>query len=399
MTHSLNSKTRKITHHYIKIFFTILFLILVVVQSVFAETHQQLSTVRIGFIDNIPTPSIHNMPYRASLIDAAITMAQKDWEASSEQKRYNFEIVHYKYGDSTIEALDVVRQALNGDTVAAIGLTTSEYAAVAAPLLQGTSYTVISPYASAHSLMRYHPNLLLMDDPTTVEAKAITQFIEDELRPKKPLAIVAWDSIYSKDLYMALPKTLQQKFHLIKVLNDSKNLEKISLQVMQYKPDLIFLPLFGIFAGHLIKEMTSAGYQGIFVGGQSWGETNGKAFQTITQGVDFLGYEVRIPSRHFLSSEQKKFAERFEREFQVVFSPLAANIYDSLFFLFNRINRLKETPSREIVQKLIQQERSFTGTMGKVCLFDEWCDTRTYSVLKVDGKGFQPYQQIIVKGL
>ena len=133
--------------------FGLLFLVLVVVQPSVAEVYQQLPTIRIGFIDNTSVPSIHNMPYRASLIDAAITMAQNDWKASSERKRYNFEIVRYHYGDSAIEASDVVQKALKGDTVAAIGLTTSEYAAMAAPLLQGTFYTVISPYASAASLM------------------------------------------------------------------------------------------------------------------------------------------------------------------------------------------------------------------------------------------------------
>lgn len=296
-----------------------------------------------------------------------------------------------------IDAVPAAREALAGDTVAAIGLTTSEHAMIAAPLLQGTSYTVISPYASAHSLLPYRPNILLMDDPTTVEAQAIAQFVDSELRPTKPLAIVAWDSAYSKDLYAALPERLRRQFHLVKVLNDSKQLQPIITQVLQYQPDLIFLPVFGVFAGHLIRVIVAGGYHGVFVGGQSWGETNGKAFQLITQGVEFRGYEIRIPSRYFPTPRHQQFAARFEREFPMTFSPLVANLYDGLHFLFSRINTQTTPPTRRTVQALIKRERSFIGMMGKKCLFDEWCAPRTYSVVAVDGGGFRPYTQIVVE--
>lgn len=76
------------------------FLLLFIGPSASAAQRASLPIIRIGVIDHAPTPTFHNMPYRKGLVDAAITLALTDWEASPTTKRYHFDIVRYYYGDN-----------------------------------------------------------------------------------------------------------------------------------------------------------------------------------------------------------------------------------------------------------------------------------------------------------
>ncbi|MBF0106349.1 MAG: ABC transporter substrate-binding protein [Deltaproteobacteria bacterium] len=361
------------------------------------QAKDQQRLISIGFIDNEVKPGIHNMPYRDKLVNAALSMAEKDWRLKSGKKYYNIQIKKYFFGEKLIDARRALDEAIKGETVAGLGLATSGHASIAAPLLKGTDYTVISPCASANPLRAYYPNLLLLSDTTVVEGRALAIFIDEHLQAKRPLAVVAWNDPYSRGLFESMPELSKSKFKLIKVLDDTKDLARVAGEVVEYGPDVVFLPLFGVFSGHLVREITQKGFKGIFAGGESWGETNGKAFQLITQNLEFTAFEVRYPSRYYLSPRQKLFSKRLSDEYGVTFSPLAMNIYDGLLFLFESINSIPDNLTRKKLQKVLTLAPLIKGHINDtICLRDDFCTERRYSIIKADKNGFVPYKQFVV---
>lgn len=363
--------------------------------SVLAETAKEPMT--IAYFDVDEQPGLHNMPYREVVIQSAIQYALSLQNSKADAAR--FKVKYFRFSPD-VESIKAKFAEMENDPsiLMAVGPCADDVSLLSAPLFDQSRIVSISPYASTTDLENHSEYFWRYSDSTDVEAQALIQSLTElKLENKKVLIVYAMNHPYSKSISEYILKQLNGA-ESVGLLDDSDHLDEVETKIDQFKPDVIILPVYAVFAGKIIREMTNKGFNGIYLGGQSWGETNGRALDAITHGTKFIAYAVRAQSRYFLSDEAKQTYQKMSSPNQFDFTPLALTIFDTFTHIFNTIAQSKMSATRETVPEIFSDNMEFQGSFGKVCLNGSECTEREFHIIKFNGDGFNPMRSFRLRG-
>lgn len=370
------------------------FLLLPLIHPLKADT-KQLHKVEIAYITFDDKLGMIKPTY--PMIDTAVRIALNDRRSQLMRKGWDVSIRTYLLAEEPIKVRDTMKLILGGPTIGGVGLSVSAYATIGGPVIKDTDYTVVSPFATATKLLKYAPNLLLLSDPNTGVSSALEKFLNENFSGKKVVSIVTWNRSYNKDLYQSMSDKFKKESRLIKLVSTNYDISAIADEALNGNPEVIFIPNFADISAVIIKEFTNRGYKGIFVSGDTWGETQGNAFQKLTQGLNFVAYTIRQYSRYDLPEKSQKLQKRLERLSEEKFNIVPILFYDSMSYLLERLLEIQGVPTRSALQAAILNNQIHEGIVGKSCLISEKCVDRKYKVLRVDGEGYHFFSDILIK--
>lgn len=334
-------------------------------------------------------------PERLRQIQAGIRMAIRDRQAELNKAGLELGSRYHNIGESHHTAMTATQNAVDSDSVAAVGLPTSYYADFGGKALTGSELVMISPYATSTDLRKYAENLILMSPMNSEFSKGVEETLAKHQRDSKPVIVVPWDNAYSKNLYEELSTEFRQKSHLIKVLDDERNHDLIVKQVLETKPSAVILFTFPAFTGKLIKAFSHKNFKGPFYGGDSWGEGENAPLHKITRGLDFVGWTLRANSEYIQDKRVDQFVERFSKDADVFFGTEAGLYYDAVNLIVDRILEIGTAVNREKLRKALLESPRRCGIFSGSCVKGKE-SSKMLHLIKIDGTGFKESSQVYV---
>lgn len=327
--------------------------------------------------------------YFPEISQDALNLLIEEYKEKFLSKGIIIELEYFQLNKDAISAVSATRKAINSDIVAAVGLPISKYALVGGKILKKSNLTVIAPYASSSKLINYQPNLLLTSLFGGDISKYLEKYITKDLKTKKVvLNIVTWDRNYSKTLYQSFSESYKSKNTLVKTTEKNPDLKGILNTYNKHKPDVIFVPNFPVANVKIIKMLVNNGFKGNFVAPATWGDSSYSNFDKLMGGFKYNGYTLRSRTQYSISRKESEFRNRLTSIYNKEYSVLAANYYESLKFILDRMLAVKGKVTRGKLNKLLLEKPSTDTMFGKVCFIKgKRCDGEKINVVKVvEGK-------------
>ena len=368
--------------------FNLFVILFSVIGTIIFANNTELEEVKIGVFLQEFNDGIKTTEYAPEIIHAVnkALALKKDALAA---KGLRVSTTNYFLKEEETSSFEVMTQALEDDTIGGVGLSVSYFAKLGGPAIKNTNYLVVSPYATSTSLLEFEPNLRLFSATNLKRTQALEKFVSTQLNPTSMVAIVDWSSLYSKDFFLGFESEFRKRIHLIKVVEKNLDYKKVSTEAMLRNPQVVILPNWGPISASFIKEMTELGYKGIFVGGDSWGDSKATGFFDFTGGVDFKGYVIRQYSIHTLNDQaillNKEFYHDSDRKPRLL--PLI--FFESTSYLLNLILSVDGKPNRKKLMDAVEQVPLHQGVLGNNCLVKNSCES-TFRILEVNKEGFFP---------
>ncbi|MFK7827194.1 MAG: ABC transporter substrate-binding protein [Oligoflexales bacterium] len=318
----------------------------------------------------------------------------EDYQLAFKQAGIQLQIIPYEIGAYEPEAILKVKKAMAGPSIASVGLNTSNYAVLAAPYLEGSNYTIVSSSATSSILEKYYPNLIATHQSNRRLAQHISNLINQEFPSAKISAVVAWDCAYCRDMYENLNQSIKNKTTLKKVIADSETIAPIIQEIMKNSPDVIYIPNFAVFSANLMNGFTEAGFRGTFIGGDSWGETNGRSLQSLTNGRPIQALTVRQRSQHFMTPSLAKLNQFLLENHNMPFSLMVPNIYESFASIFEVILKMGPPYTRERFQSVYRRYKHHQGKYLSFYTDPSLTINQNAFVVKLTSAGLSPYRII-----
>ena len=334
------------------------------------------------------------MPYRSKLLEIAKNLVIEDYKPVFDRAGIELKIIPYEIGAYETEAILKVKEAIVGPSIASVGLNTSNYAVLAAPYLEGSNYTIVSSSATSSILEKYYPNLITTHQSNRCLAQNISNLIDQEFPMAKISAVVAWDCAYCRDMYENLSENIRSKTTLKKVISDSEAIAPIVEDIMKSSPDIIYIPNFAVFSANLMNGFIEAGFKGTFIGGDSWGETNGRSLQLLTKGKPIHALAVRQRSQHFMTPNLTELSHSLLRDHDMPFSLMVPNVYESFASIFEVILQMEPPYTRERFQSKYRQYKRHQGKYLSFFTDPSLKGNQNAFVVELTGAGISPYKII-----
>lgn len=355
-------------------------------QTIFSKPRE----ATIGVIELSDTPDIHNFPKRRLIIEKAIELAVASYKEILKKRDIEVSLKYFDIKSIPTGAIQEVKLAIDSNAIVAIGLSTSNTAKIAADLFGQKDLTIISPYATESGLREHYPKFILL--PPDNDSMAETMVKLAKKVSHRRLAIVAWDCPYCRNLFQLISRHEKNDVKLIRAINDSENMNRLALEVIQEKPDLIYLPNFSLFSSQVISALSKKGFRGIFVGGDGWGDSTNGPFYAGINKQPFQGFMVTNFTIHDPPNGFDLFSKKFEESIQTYPKGIACYYYDTFALVLEKIMGIKGTITRDKMNQALKDTITFNGKFGKYCLNKSICSTESQlKVLKLDENGIRLY--------
>jgi len=343
--------------------------------------------VKIAILSELPGADLDSPNYLKD-IPAACQMAIDDQSEALKKCGIKINLSLKQIDVDPLAPFKALKSVYDSDALAAVGFQSSDEVAVAGKVIKNTDFLAISPYASASNLKQFMPNYLSLVANNKELAKKTEYFIQHDLKPKKIVAIVAWDSPFSRDFYQSLSEKFKRKTKLYKIWDKIHDFESNIQKIKAESPEVVLLPNFPVNTAYVIKALSKAGLNTIFVGPDSWGEGDSR-FTRILQGIHFKGYTIRQFSDFYMDKRQKDLSSRFKRTYKRNFSTVAGLYYDATSYVIKLILELHGRVDRRTIFKQSKIDRSLIGVMGTHCISNEVCKKRRFLLISADETGFR----------
>lgn len=348
-----------------------------------------LREVGIAVISPRPTQVSIDAPSYLPLLVEGARLAIDESTPEMAKRGLRLKLREYFTEDVSLASVERMKEALSGDTLAAVGIWSTDDAVLMVPQLSGTDYLVVSPAVSATRLLPFQPNFLEYSPSNLELARAMEHLLAQNVRPEKVVAIVAWDAPNSKDFYESLSEEFRKQVHLIKTLEELPQLEAVTREAMSHNPDTILLPNYPVMSASLIKSLSQAGFRGLFIGESSWGEGSDPRFMRIVGDTPFIGISVRSGSKFVTTKLQLELARKLSERNPMKYVMGAGQYYDATNYVINLIRECGPSVTRSQVIKQSQLRRIHEGALGKKCLSASQCENHDFVTIRVDSHGFR----------
>lgn len=346
---------------------------------------QPAQRVVLGLICERPGASLDSPIYLAQALKA-VAIAIEERRAEFLQRGWEIELKTYFTSGERINTYHAVKKALEEESIAAVGLASSDEAAVSANLLTGTDYVIVSPLATSTSLLALAPNLLLYAAPNAELADVFEATVTQVFKPQRMVAIVTWDSAFSQNFYLNLSESFRAKVALIKIQEKVQDIHQVVESALAHRPDVILLPDFPVITGALMKAFVDSGFKGRFAGPDSWGEGNDRRLSMILEGIPLDGVSVRQFSRFRVTPRQQALQNKLMKKDSGPYVASSGLYYDSMAYVLT-VLAASSAPTRAEFLRTAQKMRVYDGLYGKVCLSALRCPGRDFALVHLGNGG------------
>ncbi len=287
-----------------------------------------------------------------------------------------------------------MKKAFESDSIAAVGFRSSAGVEYSSKVIQGTDFVAISPFATSSKVFELKPNYYALVAGNKEVSKQLEKFIMKDLKAKRPLSIVAWDSPYSRDFQESFSNEFSKKIKLMKTWESLDGFEKSLDEIRNYNPDVVILPNFPVVSASLIRILRNANINCVFVGADSWGEGDQSVMTKILKNIEFKAYTIRQFSIYNLTDSQKQFKAILKSKYDAEYAAVIGLYHDSTLFILDLIIKNSNRLTRSAIVKDAQKIKTVEGVMGKNCLSSDVCPGRSFSIIELTNHGYKMHKVI-----
>jgi len=287
----------------------------------------------------------------------------------------------YDDESSAAGAKECAKRAVNDSVLAIFGCSYSSHAMAAAPIAQNAKIPLIVHIATQSSITEVGDYIFRSCFINSFQSKLIAKFILQDLNKKKAAVIFEENNSYSLDLKKEFVANFENGGGKItcqvNYVKEDIDYSKPLNQILQSKPDIIFIPAYTAKSGMIIKQAAKMSIKATFVAGDGWSDRIFNFADSTADGSYYLDHWD--PS---LEDEVSlKFSSAYRQEYGVQKAPNsdAALAYDAIYLLAAAINN-SGSFKRSIIRNNLQTIK-FAGATGEIS-FDSNRNPAKQAVIK-----------------
>jgi len=352
-----------------------------------------LRNVKIAILMGRPGLSL-DTPRYLPFFSKAVELAIQDRKQELARAGLKAEISMVYMEEDATQTYRNFEELMKSDVLVGVGPQSSDEITTGLSLIRGSDLLIVSPSATSTELLKEAPNLLLFAGTNQEAAQITEKFISREFPHKKMASIVAWDSDYAQNFYKNLSEDFKKRLDLYKATEETGSVPRVVAEAMKKKPELIILPNFPVTTAAYIRQFVEAGYQGVFVGADSWGEGADGRFGKIMGNTPFEGYMVRQFSLFSKNAAEQRIRERLASQLpNTSYGSLVIAYYDSALYVIDLLISAGARATRKDILERSKKTKFFKGLMGTACLSEVNCPTRNFNIVKVKNGEFSLYKE------
>jgi branched-chain amino acid transport system substrate-binding protein len=352
----------------------------------------QAKTVKVSVLTEVPEVVKDLDVFKSIPATAQIALESRKKQLQAAGIEVVFDYHQNKMDPSELH--DTMKKVYDSDAIAAVGYRSSAGVEYASKIIQGTDFVAVSPFATAAKAFDLKPNYYAVVAGNKEIAKHLEDFIRKDLKSKRPLSIVAWDSPYSRDFHESFSTGFLKQVKLLKTWESLDGFEKELDGIRKYNPDVIILPNFPMASASLIRILTNAGIKPVFVGADSWGEGEQSVMPKILKQYDYRAYTIRQFSIFQLTEKQLNFKKTLKEKYGSEYASVTGLYHDSILLILDLILKSKNNLTRKGILEAAKKVKNIEGVMGKNCLSSHVCPGRSFTILGLNPKGYQVHRVI-----
>lgn len=288
------------------------------------------------------------------------------------------------------EATQKVRQLIDRNhVVALLGEVASSRSLAAGLIANQNKIPMISPSSTNVKVTEGREYVFRVCFTDDVQGIAAAEFVTKKLEKKKIAILYAAQDPYSSGLAASFKEGLK-KFGGEVVIEKGyqkgeKNFRTVLGQIMDTKPDIIFVPNYYTDMVPIAQQAAEAKIPGsMFVGGDGWdSEDLLKGAGKEMEGAYFTNhYAPDVPW-----DNSKKFVGDYQKKFSREPSSLAAQAYDAAKLLYDAMGRATAIEPKAI-RDAIAATKGFAGATGTISIDDHRNADKPLVVVQIKGGKF-----------
>lgn len=249
------------------------------------------------------------------------------------------ELVELDNGSTALGSKKAAKEAAAAGVCAVVGPFRSSHALAMAPVLQEARIPMVTPTATNPDVTRvgnYIFRAIYVDSFTAVKA---AEFALKDLGAQTAAVITNTNEAYSIGLSRFFTDNFAKLGGRVLIeseyLNDTVEFKEMLSQVIEQKPDVVFLPGYSKDSGFIIKQARKMGLQCPFIGGDGW--TN-KMYNYGGEAISG-NYYINYWHPDMDTDMSRDFVKGYEKTFNAAPAPGLVQTYDALLVLGDAIKR------------------------------------------------------------
>lgn len=212
-----------------------------------------------------------------------------------------------------------------------VGGITSKVALVISDLAERYKIPYVAPYATHEKVTEDKEFTFRACFDDLSQAKAIANFMLNNLKAKKMALISSKTSIYAKGLVKSvqeeLRKTSKIEVRIFKSLGSKGKLNvDITQRLRKFTPDVVFLPYFQVEAAGLLTQLAPLMPRTTFLGSDAW--AGGQLFHDIIKDLGEENFNAYYTKHYYKMSKGKA-----NKEFRQLYKNVSTSNKEDLYFI------------------------------------------------------------------
>jgi branched-chain amino acid transport system substrate-binding protein len=264
-------------------------------------------------------------------------------------------------------AKHAAEEAVRQDVAAVIGALWSSHSMAMAAVLQAAGIPMISPTATKPELTRMGDYIFRAGIDDTLQGRVLARFALDDLKGRTAVVIKNISEEYCLTLASNFirfftdrgGRLLGEGNYMGKAVDFADTLEDLK----PLKADIIFIPGYARDSGLIVKQAVQMGVQGVFLGGDGWGEQMvafaGDALEGAYYSTQWHPEVDFERNRHLQSLYRRRFAKQGFSDMRIALT------YDAFALLADAIRRAGSL-QRGRIRDALAATADFEGASGSI---------------------------------
>jgi len=277
------------------------------------------------------------------------------------------ELIEFDNGATPLGARLAAFKAAEADVIAAIGPTASSRALLAGAVLQKSKIPMICTLPTNPEVTFLGDYIFRVCFTDRFQGQALADFGLQDLKAKTAVVLTCSGEKYSIGLSGIFMDRFKARGGVIlwegDYLETATDFRKLLEKVLQYLPDIVFLPGFGNTSALIIKQSRDMGIDVTFLGGDTWSnrlyEYGGEAIE----GCYYSGH-WDIDSKSKISQE---FVDRYKNEYRKEDLVSLGLSHDAVFLLADAVTRAGSLKPA-LIRDALATTTDFQGVTGTITM-------------------------------
>jgi branched-chain amino acid transport system substrate-binding protein len=315
-------------------------------------------------------------------LDVGARLAVEDINARGGVLGKPLELIEIDSQSTVLGAKAAAIKAIGLRPAAVIGERASSLSLVLAPLLQEAGVPMLSPNSSHADVTLAGDYIFRLCFIDRDQGQAMAQFAIGHLKLRRAAILVNVSQKHSEELarhfekrFIALGGTVALRGEY---LQEATSFSELLERVKAAGVDVLFVPGYSKDAGLLIRQARQMGVEGVFLGGDAWGNKVPSYAGRASDG----SYRTANWHRGVARPASQDFVRRFEQRYGFELSEGQVLTYDAVFVAADAIRRANSTEGRKVRDALAATKNGLDLVAGAVRFDQERKPNRPVIIVK-----------------